>query len=76
MLLHRYLTVPATARWQKKKKPARPQHLMSREISYPLAEHHKKLFDRRLKRSLKIPKGQSEPAYRRTDNTMAKRKST
>jgi hypothetical protein len=26
MLLHRYLTVPATARWQKKKKPARPQH--------------------------------------------------
>jgi hypothetical protein len=28
------------------------------------------------KKSLKIPKGQSESAYRRTDNTMAKRKST
>jgi hypothetical protein len=25
---------------------------------------------------LKIPKGQSETVYRRTDNTMAKRKST
>jgi hypothetical protein len=30
-----------------------------------------------LKKSLKIPKGQSETVYRkRTDNTMAKRKST
>jgi len=30
-----------------------------------------------LKKSLKIPKGQSEPVHRRgTDNTMAKRKST
>jgi len=30
-----------------------------------------------LKRSVKIPKGQSESVYRRrTDNTMAKRKST
>ena len=28
------------------------------------------------KKSLKIPKGQSESLYRRTDNTMAKRKST
>jgi len=28
------------------------------------------------KKSLKIPKGQSESVYRRTDNTMAKRKST
>ena len=28
------------------------------------------------KKSLKIPKGQSEFVYRRTDNTMAKRKST
>ena len=26
-------------------------------------------------KSLKIPKGQSETAYRRTDNTMVKRKS-
>ena len=30
----------------------------------------------RYKKSLKIPKGQSESVYRRTDNTMAKRKST
>ena len=31
----------------------------------------------RSKKSLKIPKGQSESVYRRrTDNTMAKRKST
>jgi len=30
-----------------------------------------------MKKSLKIPKGQSESVYRRrTDNTMAKRKST
>jgi hypothetical protein len=28
------------------------------------------------KKSLKIPKGQSESIYQRTDNTMAKRKST
>ena len=28
------------------------------------------------KKSLKIPKGQSENVHRRTDNTMAKRKST
>jgi hypothetical protein len=28
------------------------------------------------KKSLKIPKGQSEYVYQRTDNTMAKRKST
>ena len=27
-------------------------------------------------KSLKIPKGQSESVYRRTDNTVAKRKST
>jgi hypothetical protein len=29
-----------------------------------------------VKKSLKIPKGQSETVYRRTNNTMAKRKST
>jgi hypothetical protein len=29
-----------------------------------------------IKKSLKIPKGQSENVYRRTDNTMTKRKST
>jgi hypothetical protein len=34
--------------------------------------HDNSLF----KKSLKIPKGQSESVYRRTDNTMAKRKST
>ena len=37
------------------------------------------VFKKRLvwtKKSLKIPKGQSESVYRRTDNTMAKRKST
>jgi hypothetical protein len=33
--------------------------------------------DANVKKSLKIPKGQSESVYRRrTDNTMAKRKST
>jgi hypothetical protein len=37
----------------------------------------KKLTNKRYKKSLKIPKGQSETVYRRrTDNTMAKRKST
>jgi hypothetical protein len=29
-----------------------------------------------VKKSLKIPKGQSESIYRRTENTIAKRKST
>jgi predicted membrane protein len=33
-------------------------------------------FTAYLKTSLKIPQGQSESVYRRTDNTMAKRKST
>jgi hypothetical protein len=31
---------------------------------------------KKCKKSLKIPKRQSESVYRRTDNTMAKRKST
>jgi len=33
-------------------------------------------FIDRVKMGLKIPKGQSESVYRRTDNTMVKRKST
>jgi hypothetical protein len=42
-----------------------------------LCEKHNNRYQMFCKKSLKIPKGQSESVYRRrTDNTMAKRKST
>jgi hypothetical protein len=55
-----------------------PDHLSSpssdMEIVFDMNTQHVINFD---KKSLKIPKGQSEFVYRRgTDNTMAKRKST
>jgi hypothetical protein len=44
-------------------------------MSIYLTNHQNSVLEL-IKKSLKIPKGQSETVYRITDNTMAKRKST
>jgi hypothetical protein len=58
--------------------PATPAYgaYISQMIRYSRAcGSYQDFLDRGLKRSLKIPKGQSESVYRRrTDNTMAKQK--
>ena len=46
------------------------------DLTQVMIELKGRVFPTYSKKSLKIPKGQSESVYRRTDNTMAKRKRT